>query len=51
MSETSKKCKIKVEISEVNWKFEVEGRIVDVIELAVDNLLAFKKQLTGGIEA
>jgi len=46
MSESMKTVKIKINISKpIHYKFEHQGRLIDMIELAIDALKSYKKKL------
>ena len=46
MSDRIKTVRIKINISKpINYKFEHQGRLVDMIDLAVDALKSYKKKL------
>lgn len=46
MSERMKVVKIKINISKpINYKFEHQGRLIDMIELAMDALKSYRKKL------
>ena len=46
MLESSKTVKIKINISKpINYKFENQGKLIDMVELAIDALQSYKKKL------
>ncbi len=46
MSESIKTVKIKINISKpISYKFEHQGRLIDMIDLALDALKSYKKKL------
>lgn len=47
MSESTRNVKIKVEISNVNFKYENQGTLSDVLDLAIKVLTSYQQKIEG----
>lgn len=47
MTESTKKVKLKIEISNVGFKYENEGNLMDTLDLAIKVLTSYKQKIGG----